>query len=64
VLPKVYRDLVEVAGAVRVARARGKRQNLVDGGLFSLGSKVRTGTNLKRKKSPVDPYALTSSCCR
>jgi hypothetical protein len=37
---------------------RGKRQNRGDGGLFSLGSKVRTGTNLKRKKSPVEPYAL------
>jgi hypothetical protein len=37
---------------------RGKRQNRGDGGLFSLGSKVRTGTNLERKKSPVEPYAL------
>src|SRR5260370_30878437 len=36
----------------------GKRENRGDGGLFCLGSKVRTGTNLKRKKSPVEPYAL------
>src|SRR5450755_2915949 len=40
------------------AVVRGKRRNRGDGGLFSLGSKVRTGTNLKWKKSPVEPYAL------
>src|ERR1022692_3887300 len=41
-----------------LAVVRGNRRNRGDGGLFSLGSKVRTGTNLKWKKSPVEPYAL------
>jgi hypothetical protein len=44
--------------SARAGNGAGDRQNRGDGGLFSLGSKVRTGTNLKRKKSPVEPYAL------
>jgi hypothetical protein len=38
--------------------AREERQDRGDGGLFFLGSKVRTDTNLKRKKRPMEPYAL------
>jgi hypothetical protein len=40
------------------ATVREERQNRSDSGPFFLGSKVRTGTNLKRKKSPMEPYAL------